>query len=121
MWSAECQQALDGVKAILTCEPVLKAPDFTLPFKLAVDASDLGVGAVLLQVDASGVDKPVAYFSKKLNCHQKAYSTIEKEALALVLAVQHFEVYVSNAGGEVVVYTDHNPLTFLSKFRMSNQ
>lgn len=120
VWTEECQVALDQVKAILSCEPVLTAPDFTAPFKLAVDACDAGVGAVLLQSDASGVDKPVAYFSKKLNVHQKAYSTIEKEALALVLAVEHFEVYLSG-GGEVIVYTDHNPLTFLAKFRGSNQ
>lgn len=41
----------------------------------------LGVEAVLLQTDASGVDRPVAYFFKKLNRHQQRYSTIEKEAL----------------------------------------
>lgn len=37
----------------------------------------------------------LAIFQKKLNRHQQVYSTIEKEALALVLAVQHFEVYLS--------------------------
>lgn len=77
----------------MSCEPVLTAPDFTAPFKLAVDVCD--VGAVLLQLDASGIEKPVAYFSKKLDVHQKVYSTIEKGALALILAVQDFEVYLS--------------------------
>lgn len=99
------------VKAILASKPVLVAPDFSVPFKLAVDACDVGVRAVLLQTDVSGIDRPVAYFSKKLNRHQKRYSTIEKETLALVLAVQHFEVYVSSAEGDLVVLTDHNPLT----------
>ena len=121
VWSLECQSALDMVKAILSSEPVLVAPDFSAPFKLAVDACDMGVGAVLMQTDGNGIDRPVAYFSKKLNRHQKRYSTIEKEALALVLAVQHFEIYVCSAGGDLVVYTDHNPLTFLAKFRLSNQ
>lgn len=121
MWSESCQSALEKVKAILSCEPVLVAPDFEAPFKLAVDACDVGVGAVLLQADASGVEKPVAYYSKKLNKHQRAYSTVEKEALGLVLAVQHFEVYLAGGGGDVVVYTDHNPLTFLAKFSGSNQ
>ena len=120
-WSADCQKALEMVKAILASEPVLVAPDFSVPFKLAVDACDVGVGAVLLQTDVSGIDRPVAYFSKKLNRHQKRYSTIEKEALALVLAVQHFEVYVCSAGGDLVVLTDHNPLTFLAKFKTSSQ
>lgn len=58
----------------------------------------------------------MAYFSKKSNHHQWAYSTIEKKALALVLAVKHFDLYVSHSGGKVVVYTVHNPLTFLPKF-----
>ena len=120
LWSSECQSALVAVKAILMCEPVLAAPDFSLPFCLAVDASDVGVGGVLLQAGNDGVERPVAYFSKKLNRHQKNYSTIEKEALALVLAVQHFEVYVSSVVGDVVVYSDHNPLTFLAKFQSSN-
>ena len=35
-------------------------------------------------------------------------------------AVQHFEVYVSSGVGEVIVYSDHNPLAFLAKFRSSN-
>ncbi len=120
-WSADSQQALEMIKAVLASEPVLVAPDFSAPFKLAVDACDVGVGAVLLQTDGSGIDKPVAYFSKKLNRHQKRYSTIEKEALALVLAVQHFEVYISSAGGDLEVLTDHNPLTFLAKFKTSSQ
>ncbi len=120
-WSVECQKSLEMVKAILASKPALVALDFSASFKLAVDACDVGVGAVLLQTDGSGIDKPVAYFSKKLNRHQKRYSTIEKEALALVLAVQHFEVYISSAGGDLEVLTDHNPLTFLAKFKTSSQ
>lgn len=120
-WSESCQVAFEQLKAILSSQPVLVAPNFSLPFKLAVDACDIGVGAVLLQEDGSGVDRPVAYFSKKLNRHQRMYSTVEKEALALVLAIQHFEIQVSNGVWEVKVYTDHNPLTFLEKFKTKNQ
>lgn len=50
-WSPECQYAL--VKSILSSEPVLVAPDFSAPFKLAVDACDIGVGAVLMQTDVT--------------------------------------------------------------------
>ena len=39
---------------------MLVAPDFTVPFKLAVDACDFGVGAVLIQPDVSGIDRLVA-------------------------------------------------------------
>ncbi len=58
-----------------------------------MDASDFGVGAVLLQDDAIGLERPVCYFSNKLDIHQKHYSAIEKEALAIILALKHFDVY----------------------------
>ncbi|MDJ0933722.1 RNase H-like domain-containing protein [Breoghania sp.] len=117
VWSDRCQDAFDKLKAVLGSDPVLAAPDFGKPFKLAIDASDVGVGAVLLQESEDGIDRPVSYYSRKLDRHQRAYSTIEKEALALVLAVQHFEVYLTSCTGDIVVFTDHNPLVFLEKFR----
>ena len=119
-WDNECQQAFTKLKAILETTPVLSAPNFNIEFKLYVDASDVGAGAMLVQPDPKGVDKPIAYFSKKFNKHQKNYSVIEKECLALILALQHFEVYVSNTN-PVTVYTDHNPLKFISKMKTKNQ
>lgn len=64
------------------------------PFKLEVDASTCGAGAVLFQEDKQAIDHPICYFSKTFNKHQLHYSAIEKEALALLLALQHFEVYL---------------------------
>lgn len=72
----------------------------------------MGVGAVLLQTDANGVDWPVSFFSKKFNTFQLNYSVIEKETLAFIWALQHFDVYVGS-NVPVIVYTDHNPLAFL--------
>ena len=121
LWSEECSRAFCQVKAVLMNSPVLMAPRIDHPFKLAVDASDTGAGAALLQEDSQGIEHPVCYFSKKFSKCQRNYSTIEKEALAMVLALQHFEVYVGSTTGPVVVYTDHNPLTFLSRVRNKNQ
>ena len=101
--------------------PVLLALDFNKPFKLVVDASDIGVGAVLVQDDNNGVEHPVCYFSRKFNKHQKNYSTIEKECLALILAIQHFEVYLTSAVTPIGVFSDHNPLSFLHKLKNKNQ
>ncbi len=112
VWTELCQVAFDNLKVLLSSYLILVAPDFSLPFKLAVDASDFGVGAVLLQGDAMGLEQPVCNFSRKFKIHQKHYSTIEKEALALILALKHFDVYVSFCV-PLVVYTDHNPLIFL--------
>ena len=60
-------------------------------------------------------------FKKKLDKHQKNYSTIEKECLALLLSLQHFDVYVGSLAHPLVVYTDHNPLTFINKMQNKNQ
>ena len=119
IWSPLCQQAFENVKAILCDSPVLAAPRLDSPFKLEVDASFVGAGAVLLQEDDVAVDKPVCFFSRKFNKHQLNYSVVEKETLALIWALQQFEVYVGS--GPVVIYTDHNPLTFLNSLRCANQ
>ena len=100
--------------------PVLTIPDFDKEFHLAIDASDVGVGAALFQ-EVNGCKHPIAYFSKKLNKHQVDYSTIEKELLSLILALQHFEIYAHNNVGPLVVHTDHNPLVHLNKFKNKNK
>lgn len=115
MWSPKCQLAFESIKALLCAAPVLAAPRLNQPFKLQVDASHVGAGAVLLQ-EWEGVNGSVCYFSKKFNLHQLNYSTIEKEALALIWALQHFEVYVSSGISPVVVYTDQNFVPSVSLF-----
>lgn len=80
IWSDSCEKAFKTVKAMLISSPILISPDFEKGFILYVDASDTGAGAVLCQADAAGVDHPVCYFSKKLNKHQRNYSTVEKDS-----------------------------------------
>ncbi|XP_054862874.1 uncharacterized protein LOC111572391 isoform X3 [Amphiprion ocellaris] len=104
-------QAFTQVKELLSSAPVPAAPRLDHSFALQVDASDVGAGAVLLQADEKGVEKPVCFFSKKFKGYQRHYSVIEKEALALILALQHFDVYVG-LGFKLVVYTDHHQLVF---------
>ena len=72
-----CQKSFEKLKAILKSAPVLLAPSFDKEFKLAIDASDVIAGSVLLQEDDNGVDHPVCYYSKKFNKHQRNYSTVE--------------------------------------------
>ena len=119
IWTNDCQKAFDIL--ILKNEPVLSAPNFANEFKLAVDASDTGAGSVLMQEDGNGVDHPVSYFSKRFNKHQKNYSTIEKECLSLILALQHFEVYLTSSPSPIVVFSDHNPLIFIHNIKNKNQ
>lgn len=119
-WSEKCDEAFKEIKNMLVNAPVLKMPDYKKPFMLYVDASQCGVGGVLMQ-DHEGVDHPIGYYSKKLLPYQCSYSTIEKEALGLILSLNHFEVYVKGTGQPVQVFTDHNPLVFLHKMKNSNQ
>lgn len=120
-WSQDCNYASESAKALLCSAPVLAAPNFDKPFKLEVDASIVGVGAVLLQEDEDGVDRPVSFFSRKFNSCQSRYSTIEQETLALLLALQFFEVYVGSSALPVMVFTDHNPLVFLKQMYNQNR
>ena len=117
-WNDKCLDAFHRLKAILKSATVLLVPDFDKCFKLAVDASDVGIGAVLLQEDNNGIDHLFCYFSKKFNKHQKNYSTIEKECLALILAIQQFEVYLTSSTSPIVVFSDHNPLIFYTDLRI---
>ncbi len=120
MWSSDCDHAFQAAKDLLSNAPILAASNFNLPFMLLVDASQSGAGAVLVQEDAQGIEHPVSYFSRKFSkCHM-SYSTIEREALALLWAVQHFEVYLGSSVQPIIVYTDHNPLIFLSNMSSSN-
>jgi hypothetical protein len=116
-WTDKAEEAFLDLKSRLASRPILVIPDFSIPFVMAVDASDVAIGAVLFQ-EKNGLECPVCFFSKKLNVHERQYSTVEKEALALVKAVRVFSVYFGSAN--VVVYTDHNPLTFLHNMRNHN-
>ena len=120
IWTNDCQKTFDILKAILKSEPVLLAPNFAKEFKLAFDASDTDTGIALMQENSNGIDHPVNYFSKKFNKHQKNYSTIEKECLSLILALQNFEVYLTSISSTTVVFSDQNPLTFIHKMKNKN-
>ena len=98
--------------------PVLRNVNFSLLFILQVDASDVGVGAVLSQPDEKNLDHPMAYFSKKLLPREKKVSVIEKECLAIKLGVNAFAVYL--IGKEFTIQTYHQALQWLSKFQNMN-
>lgn len=101
------------MKILISSVPALAAPCMDKPLKLQVDTGMVGAEAVLLQEGEDGVDLPVSFFSQKFKLYQTNYSIVEKGASALIWALQHFEVYVGAGGNPVLVYTDHNRLTFL--------
>lgn len=98
------------------------APRLGKAFKILVDASKVGAGTVLVQEDDAGIEHPICFvFSSKFSSYQRNYSVIEEAALALIWALQHFEVYLGVDSLPVIVYSDHNPLTFLYSLKNPNQ
>ena len=67
----------------------LAFPDFSKPFILDTDASDVGIGKVLSQLNKSNVEQPVAYYSRSLSKAEQKYAGTRKEMLALVDSLRH--------------------------------
>ncbi|CAD7089964.1 unnamed protein product [Hermetia illucens] len=110
-WSEEAISAFDALKTSLSSAPVLHSPDFSKPFAIHCDASQHGIGAVLMQKTEEGHEVPIAYMSKKLTQPQRNYTVTEQECLAAVEAVRKFRAYVEGTTFEVV--TDHASLKWL--------
>ena len=107
-WSDEAQQAFETLKQAMSSTPVLILPNFKEPFVIETDASDVGIGAVLMQNN-----QPVAYMSKALAQHHKQLSIYEKEFLALIMAVEKWRQYLQHQ--EFLIRTDHKSLTYLAE------
>ena len=118
VWNGGCQRAFETLKKALISEPVLSSPDVSKTFIVQTDASDRGVGAVLSQVQEDGQEHPVGYYSRKLLAREQRYSTIEKECLAIKLALDAFKVHL--LGRKFVVQTDHRALEWLEKLKENN-
>ena len=117
VWDEQCQDAFTTLKIRLCEKPIVCLPDTKLEYTLRTDASDVGLGAVLLQDQGQGL-QPIAYASKKLSPAQRGYSVIEKECMAVVWGVKKFEPYLY--GTHFVLETDHQPLQYLRRSKTEN-
>ena len=110
IWCPEHEEAFTEIKKMITevPGPVLQYYDPSKPVRVQVDASQSGLGAVVMQ---NG--QPIAYASKSLTTAQQAYAQIEKEALALVFGCEKFHHYLY--GRDFIAETDHKPLEIIMK------
>lgn len=98
-------------KLLFYSKPILK-----VSFVLQVDASDGATRTVLLQGADDGLLHPTCYASSGVTC-----SIVEKEALALLMSLDKFEVYLGDTANDTIVFSDHKPLQFVIKMKNKNQ
>ncbi len=108
LWENAQKIAFDRLKKLLESPEVLAVYDVQRPTTISCDASSYGIGAVLLQKDEDGNQRPVAYVSWTLTCSEKNFAQIEKEALSIAWACNRLQNFL--IGKEFVIETDHKPL-----------
>ena len=117
-WGPEQQKAFESLKELLMSRHVMAYPRTDRGYKLFTDASDTCVGGILVQDDDDGVERVIQYVSHQLSATQRKWSTIEKEAFAVVHCIDKLRAYLY--GADFVVYTDHKPLRSLFTKEMRN-
>ena len=115
-WSKQQEDSFTQLKnKIINCEK-LYFMSTDKPIYIQTDASDYGIGAYLFQrwrePDGSWVERPISFISKSLDKVQRRWSTIEKEAYAIIFAITKWEHYLT--GNKFILQTDHRNLTFLN-------
>nr|CAN82810.1 hypothetical protein VITISV_007057 [Vitis vinifera] len=95
IWDERCQKSFNQLKQFLTTAPIVRAPNWQLPFEVIED----------------GRPYVIYYASKTLNEAQRNYTTTEKELLAVVFALDKFRAYL--VGSFIIVFTDHSALKYL--------
>ena len=108
-------EGFNKLKAALSSAPVLVQPDFTKEFTIQCDASSVGVGGVLFQLDDEGRERPIAFVSKKLNKSQRNYTVTELECFAAVICLKRFRPYIEGLPFRVI--TDHASLKWLMSLK----
>ena len=111
VWTENTESAFQHLKTCLCSAPILAYPIFDNLFILQTDASDVGLGAVLTQLDKSGHERVVSYASRTLTGRERNYTAMEKEALAVVFATEYFRVYL--LGRKFQLITDNKALKWL--------
>ncbi|KAL0180330.1 hypothetical protein M9458_025772 [Cirrhinus mrigala] len=113
-WNPVAHEAFQRLKNIFSTAPLLHHPDPEHPFIAEVDASTVGVGAVLSQmVSESSLLHPCAFFSHKLSPAEQNYDVGNRELLAIKLALEEWLHWLEGATHPFTIITDHKNLQYL--------
>ena len=113
-WNEECMAACEQLKTLLLQRPVVAYPDFSVPFRLYTDASNVGLGAILTQ-QQDGKERIIYCASRTLSRSEQSYSATKKECLAVVWGIKNFLKYL--IANHFKVYTDHYSLQWLRSMK----
>ncbi len=109
-WNISQETAFRTLKKFVSSAPVLRTFDRSLPIFVSTDSSGIAIGVVLEQVEG-GERRPVAYFSRMLNVHEKRYPIRERELLSVVNSISHWCAYLFSQ--DLTVMNDHESLKYL--------
>ncbi len=115
------EAAFTKLRGRFVSAPILRAPDPTRQFVVEVDASEVGVGAVLSQ-RATSDDKvhPCAFFSHRLSPAERNYDIGNRELLAVKLALEEWRHWLEGSGVPFIVWTDHKNLEYIQSAKRLN-
>ncbi|UYV75716.1 K02A2.6-like [Cordylochernes scorpioides] len=106
-WNAGTDRSFNSCKNALDETTCLSHYSLNLPLILSCDLSQVGIGATLSHLK-DGEERPVCFIYRTLNVHERKYSQVEREGLAIVFAVNKLKNYLF--GRKFTIYTDHKPL-----------
>ena len=110
-WTPEHDEAKEKLTDRILNYAKLYYPDPQLQFIVRTDASDYAIGGMLLQIDSRGRERPLAFYSKALQKHERNWAANEREAYAIVKCVKKWASLI--AYSPFRVETDHKNLQFL--------
>jgi transposase InsO family protein len=120
-WSRAAQTAFDHLKSLFTSAPILTTPDTSNQFIVEVDASEVGVGAILSQrLSTDGKVHPCAYFSHRLTPSERNYDVGNRELLAIRLALGEWRHWLEGSSVPFIVWTDHRNLEYIRSAKRLN-
>ncbi|KAI5627233.1 hypothetical protein C0J50_13205 [Silurus asotus] len=120
-WGPEAEEAFLELKRRFTEAPILIFPDLARQFVVEVDASGVGVGAVLSQVcPKDNRLHPCAFFSRRLSSSERNYPVGERELLAVKLALEEWRHWLEGAEVPFLIWTDHRNLEYLQSAKRLN-
>ncbi|SAM01524.1 hypothetical protein [Absidia glauca] len=107
-WTEKTEHAFNTIKDVLMSDMVLHTPNLDLPFHVATDASDMGIGAALYQESDKGDRRHIGFMARSLTKSERNYGTTKRELLAIVFALNKFHQHLW--GQHFTLHTDHKAL-----------